>query len=32
MQDEALLKKDFSDMIKIFLEEQVRFSTPFMRQ
>jgi len=25
MQDEPLLKKDFSDMIKIFLEEQVSF-------
>jgi len=25
MQYESFLKKDFSDMIKIFLEEQVRF-------
>jgi len=25
MQEEPLLKKDFSDMIKIFLEEQVQF-------
>jgi hypothetical protein len=25
MQNESLLKKDFSDMIKIFLEEEVRF-------
>jgi hypothetical protein len=25
MQNEPLLKKDFSDMIKIFLEEQVQF-------
>jgi Conserved Archaeal protein (DUF2204). len=25
MQNESLLKKDFSDVIKIFLEEQVRF-------
>jgi hypothetical protein len=25
MENEPLLKKDFSDMIKIFIEEQVQF-------